>query len=93
MALREENGKVYDENGNIAVAYYQTIPQVVKVRGSTYLFTVKANICLAFVAPEHVEAVLGITKECCNGTHHATFHLPSLINAKRWVNNGGGWDL
>lgn len=44
----------------------QTIPGLVTLsNGSQYFFTVQHNICLAFVSPEDVSAILSVKRSCC----------------------------
>ena len=78
-----------NENGEVAVAYWNTIPHVVSVMKHEYAFVVRANICLAWVQPEHVERLLAIKKDCCGGSKKRAYRLENEDNTRRWTNGGG----
>lgn len=80
---------VTDENGNIAIKYYQTVPKEVTVGSVLYQFEIRANINMAWVRPEHVEAILAITKQCCGGTRHNVFRYANENDVRQWTNRGG----
>ncbi|PNX52368.1 MAG: hypothetical protein BV458_09935 [Thermoplasmata archaeon M9B2D] len=80
---------ITDENGNVALRKYRTINQIVTVGGEEYLFNTKANICLAWVKPEHVDAVLNIKRTCCGGNKKPAFTLADETAVRRWTNGGG----
>jgi hypothetical protein len=81
-----------EENGRTAVKYYTTIPHVVTVQKAEYLFTVRANICLAWILNEHVDIVLGLHRrgKCCGGSQQQEYRLANESDVRRWTNNGGG---
>lgn len=83
------DGKVVNDAGEVAVAYYQTIPHVVGVSGYEYAFSVKANICLAWIKPEHVDRILAIKKNCCGNNSRYVYRLEILDHVRRWTNGGG----
>lgn len=74
---------------NVAIAYYQTIPHVVSVQGSEYAFAVRANICMAWIPMQHMDAVLNITKQCCGGNRNKVYRLANESDVRRWTNGGG----
>lgn len=59
---------VKNDRGDVALVYYQTIPQHVRVNKHDYIFTVRRNICLAWVKESDVDAILAITKKCGCGS-------------------------
>lgn len=77
---------VTDENGNIAVRYYQTLPHVVGIGNpkTEYAFVVRHNICLAYVRPEHKDQVLGITKHCCGNNRKQVYFLADQKQVDIW---------
>lgn len=81
---------ITDANGNVALKYYQTIPHVVAISDQTsYAFAVRANICLAWVRPDHVEKMLNKTKVCCGGNRKKVYFLANENDVRRWTNGGG----
>ena len=83
------NGRVINETGEVAVSYYQTIPHLVTVAGHEYIFSVRANICLAWIQPEHVDKLLTVKKDCCGGSKKTVYRIENEDNVRRWVNGGG----
>ena len=80
---------VTNDDGWVALKRYQTINKIVKVGGEEYLFFTKANICLAWIRPEHVESVLNIKKICCGGSRKHQFRYASDVDARRHTAGGG----
>lgn len=80
---------VTNDDGWIALKRYQTINKVVAVRGEEYLFFTKANICLAWIRPEHVDQVLNIKKVCCGGSRKPKFRYASDADVRIWTAGGG----
>jgi len=78
-----------NEDGWIAIKRYQTINKVVSVGGEEYLFLTKANICMAWIKPEHAGAILQIKKECCGGSRKAEFRPANENDVRRWEAGGG----
>ena len=77
------------DDGWIALKRYQTINKLVTVGDEDYLFFTKANICLAWVRPEHVGAVLNIKKICCGGNKRPQFRYANETDVRRWSQGGG----
>jgi hypothetical protein len=80
---------ITNDEGWVALKRFQTINKVVEVGGESYLFFTKANICLAWVRPEHVEAVLNIKRECCGGSRKPMFRYANESDVRRWTAGGG----
>ncbi len=80
---------ITNDDGWIALKRYQTINKIVTVGGEEYLFYTKANICLAWIRPEHVGAVLNIKKKCCGGNTKSQFRYANENDARRWSAGGG----
>jgi hypothetical protein len=80
---------IANEDGWVALKQYQKINKVVEVGGESYLFFTKANICLAWVRPEHVGVVLGIKKVCCGGSKKPMFLYANENDVRRWTQGGG----
>ena len=80
---------ITNENGYVAIAYIQPIPKLVKLDGGvTYFFDVKRAVSLAWVAPEHANQVLAITKKCCGGHINVAFHPATQSQVNVWLNIG-----
>lgn len=71
-------------DGYTAIKYFQQIPQRVKIGTEVYDFSVKANICMAWVKNEHVNAVLEITRVCCGGNKNHPYRLANETDIRRW---------
>ena len=80
---------IKNESGEVAIVYYQTVPKVISVQRTEYAFAVRANICMSWVKPEHVDSVLSITKSCCGGNSKQVFHYANKTQVRRWINGGG----
>ena len=80
---------VTNDDGWIALKRYQTINKIVKVGGEEYLFFTKANICLAWIRPEHVYQVLQKMKVCCEDTRKPMFRYANEDDVRRWSAGGG----
>jgi len=58
----------------VAIRRKQTIPGLVTLpNGAQYHFSVQNNICLTYVAPEDVSAILAFKKNCCNNSGSSLF--------------------
>lgn len=77
-----------NERGQVAVKYYQTIPHILSVGQTNYAFSVKQNICLAWVEPGQVSTVLGITKTCCGGNKKPVYFLCNELDVRLWSGLG-----
>ena len=80
---------ITNENGDVAVCYYQTTPKVIRVNENEYAFVVQANNCLSWIQKQDVVAMLKITKVCCGGSKKKVCRLASDADVRRWTNRGG----
>lgn len=78
-----------EKDGKIAVAYYQTIPHVVRANGNDYAFVVKANICMAWVNKDDAPILLRVTKKCCGGHLNTVYRFANENDVRRWTVGGG----
>lgn len=83
--VEEVDGKVVNENGDVAVAYYLTTPHVIKVRQTDYYFGVSYNICMSWIQPEHVDTILRTKKVCCGNQKKTVYRLLDLVHVRRWL--------
>lgn len=79
---------IENANGQVAVVYYQPIPQYVKVDGVTYFFDVKRAVSLAWVNKEHLGNILSIIKTCCGGNKHTVYHYATQSQVNVWSGTG-----
>ena len=80
---------VTNDDGWVALKRFQTMNKIVNVGGDEYLFITKANICMAWIRPEHVESVLRIKKVCCGGSRKPMFRQANDDDVRRWTVGGG----
>jgi len=79
----------YNSEGWIALKRFQTINKLVTVGEEQYLFSTRANICMAWVRPEHVNQILSIKRMCCGGGKKSMFTYANENDVRRWTNSGG----
>lgn len=85
MNYKTVDDRVINDKGEIAVAYYQTIPHHLKVNGVIYGFDVRRNICMAWIKPEHLDTVLSQIKTCCGGNRRTIYRLEHQAHVRRWL--------
>jgi hypothetical protein len=73
-----------EQNGQVAIKYFQQIPQNVQIGQDHYTFWVKSNVCMAWVKKEHVKQVLDITKTCCRGNKTHPYKLANELDVRLW---------
>ena len=78
-----------EQDGKVAIAYYQTIPHVIQVNGNEYAFVVKADICMAWILLDDYQQVLSITKTCCGNQKRTVYRFANESDVRRWTNGGG----
>lgn len=84
---------ITNDSGQVALKNYP--PHQVLVQntpsGGEYLFTIRADISLAFVEAQDVENILGRKpkKDCCPGAVKYRYMYASEDDVRRWQNNGG----
>ena len=54
----------------------------------TYAFSVRHNICLAYIQPEHVDTVLNTKKTCCGGSKKKTYRRATETDIRRFEVGG-----
>lgn len=83
--------EIINEAGQVALKYNRQAPQSIKVHGNYYLFSIRANISMAWVAPEDIEAILETKRDCgCGGNGMVkVFFYANESDVRRWTNGGG----
>jgi hypothetical protein len=74
-----------ENNGKVAIKYFQTIPHKVKVNGRVYLFAVKMNICMSWIEKEDVDEILKKVKSCCGGKKNNVYRYANALDVVRWT--------
>lgn len=75
---------IENENGEIAITYYQSVPKKVYVAGQLYIFGVRNRISICWIKKEHVDTVLSMKKKCCGGrTQSGVFRYTTEVELKR----------
>ena len=80
---------ITNSDGYVALKRYTTINKIVTVEGEQYAFITRANICMAWIKSDHVNAVLAIKKVCCGGNKRSQFRYANENDARRWSAGGG----
>jgi len=80
---------IANEAGMVAAKCYQSRPKKVRIDEDIYIFTVRANISMCWVRPEHLDRVLAQKKTCCGGSKKRIFLLANDSDVRRWTQGGG----
>lgn len=79
-----------NDAGWVAVKHSRLVP--IHVRGGEgrlYIFSIQANIPLAWIHPDDVDSVLSQLGGCCGQKTSKVFFLANEADVRRWTNNGG----
>ena len=90
MSLPE--GAITNDEGQVALRYNRQATALVTCPGQgavEYVFTVRANIAMAFVNEEDVECMLGIKEGCCGNRKKNVIFYIDETHFNRWTNGGG----
>lgn len=82
-----ERDRVVREDGYVAVAHRNSNGTNVRVGEVYYVFVPQNNVSMAWVAPAHVDKVLGELARVCCGQHGKKFFPASLVNVNIWTYN------
>lgn len=81
---------VENEDGQVALQYYQPIQKYVQVGQSEYVFTVSANISMTWVNPGDVPAMLALRRtDCACASGNPVVFYANESSVRRWANGGG----
>lgn len=72
------------ESSPVPIVYYQCVQKLIRVRDAQYVFTIRHNISLSYVDPEHVDAILNIRGGCCGGQKKGVFRLATEQEIRIW---------
>ena len=83
------DGTVINNNGETALRYRQDTGKLIRMGdGTEYLFITKANACIAWVKPQHVDQVLAMRHQCCGNNMNVMFKKTNELTAYRWLGLG-----
>jgi hypothetical protein len=89
VAFQVIGDRVTDLQGNVALRYRQDTSKLIRLGdGTEYLFMTKANACIAWVQPKHVDQVLAMTHQCCGGNRNVMFKKTNALTVYRWLGLG-----
>lgn len=80
---------ITNEQGQVAIKYYQTIPHVLQVGGKEYAFVVRARLCISWIPQEYANTVLAIKKRCCGNNSKSVYSYATEQMVNIWTNGGG----
>ena len=64
---------IYNEEGKVALVYYQPIPRVVKYQDKVYSFDCQHGVSLGWVDKEDVDGLLTLKGGCCDRKRQMLF--------------------
>lgn len=75
-----------NDQGQIAVAYYQPIPHIVGVGKTEYSFVVKRSVSMAWINPKDIDKIFSIRKNCsCSGGSNPVYRYASDSQVRVWT--------
>lgn len=80
---------ITNEQGQVAIKYYQTRPHVLKVGGKEYAFVVRARLCMTWIDANHIDTVLQIKKNCCGNNSRTVYSYATEQVVNIWTKGGG----
>lgn len=84
---------VVNDDGQIALRYRRQQKAVVEcgphADRRTYIFSMRANISMAWVKPEDVPCCLAVKGGCCGQKKTGVIIYASETDVRRWTNGGG----
>ncbi len=80
---------ITNASGEIAITYYQPTGKYIRLgNGHEYVFRTTRDVCLAWIRPEDVEAILQVVRECCGGSKHKICRYSSQQEVNIWTGIG-----
>lgn len=84
MYTVQEDGRIINEEGLIAVRWNTLTQKYVEMGPHEYLFVIRDNIALAWIYPEDVDRIISMTGGCCGG-RALLCHPANELDVKRWL--------
>lgn len=85
MGYTVQDGRMVNENGEVAIRWNVLTPKQIQIGKTMYYFNIIANISLCWVKPEDVGKMLAVKTTCCGGTQNQSCHLANELDVKRWL--------
>jgi len=84
---------ITNEQGKVAMKFRKLAPARVKCGAKpyqyTYIFTIRANIPMAWVDPEHVGCMQNVKWGCCGHKKAGGVIFANESDVRQWTNGGG----
>lgn len=84
---------VTDDGGNVALKHKRLQRVAVQCAGTgeklTHIFTIRANINMAWIPPTDVDCALATKGGCCGQKKPGIIVLANQDDVRRWTNGGG----
>lgn len=80
---------VLNETGQVAMKFRKNVPLRVKCSGYTYVFSIRANVPMAWVEPKHVPCMGKVKWACCGQRRKGGVIFANESDVRRWTNGGG----
>ena len=80
---------ITNDQGQVAIKYYQAIPHVLRAGGKEYAFVVRAKLCMAWIDAQNVDTVLQVKKKCCGNNSKTVYSYATDQVVNIWTNGGG----
>lgn len=83
---------IRNNEDQVALRYSRQATALVTCPGegaTEYVFTVKANIAMAYVEESDVECLLNVREGCCGGGKKNVISYIDETHHRRWTNGGG----
>lgn len=82
---------VFNDQGQVAMKYRKQRPITVNCKNPaySYIFTVRANIPMAWIDPVHVPCMSTVKYGCCGNRKPGGVIFANEDDVRRWTNGGG----
>ena len=84
MNYTQVENRVIRDDGFIAVQHRTQNGTNHKIGDVIYTFSPQHNVCLGWVAPEHIQSVLSEMARICCGKTSKKFFLAGIVNVNLW---------
>jgi hypothetical protein len=76
---------IRNENGQVALAYYQPSPKMVTIGKKGIVFVAQHAVSMAWVDEEDVTPLLAMKKTCCGGSESPMFRYATQGQVNVWT--------
>ena len=78
------NGRITNDAGLVAMKFPQPIVTQVQVPGGSYTFYPQRYVSMTWVQSRHVDYILSVKHSCCGGSRNQTFRLATQSDVNIW---------